>query len=152
MIDLVDIASGTPYAPEAYLFVQKGLRYTVHHIHGDAEKAQAEGLSMHVSGRDLCLGMRDLAIQMYGLLARRVLEHWNIHRTDDFGRIVFTMIDAGLMHRQDEDRLDDFFGIYTFDEAFARDRVLALISEPQRRGSRALDLELEELEMMVDSP
>jgi len=118
VIDISELASDGPYAPQAYAFVQDGLRYTVEREHGDAERIREEGGDTHVSGRELARGLRDFAIQRYGLLARRVLEHWNIHRTDDFGRIVYRMIDAGLMSRQDQDRLEDFFSVYSFDEAF----------------------------------
>jgi uncharacterized repeat protein (TIGR04138 family) len=37
----------------------------------------------------------------------------------DFGRIVFAMIDAGMMRKTDEDDLADFDNVFEFDEAFA---------------------------------
>ena len=81
----------------------------------------------HISGQELCIGLRDLAIDKYGLLAPIVLEHWNVRRTNDFGRIVFAMIDAGLMTRNNDDTMDDFRAVYDFDEAFSRDTLLARI-------------------------
>ena len=81
----------------------------------------------HVSGQQLCLGLRDFAIERYGLLARRVLEHWNIRRTDDFGRIVYHMIEAGLMTRQDDDQIEDFFGVYDFNVVFDPESLLPSI-------------------------
>jgi uncharacterized repeat protein (TIGR04138 family) len=47
-----------------------------------------------------------------------VLERWGIHKTDDFGRIVFAMIDANLMRKSDEDAFEDFQRVFEFDEAF----------------------------------
>ncbi len=76
-----------------------------------------EKLNRHVSGRELCWALRDYAMQRWGLLARVVLEAWGIRRTQDFGRIVFGFIDFDLMRKQDDDRVDDFEDVYTFDEA-----------------------------------
>lgn len=110
------------YPPEAFQFVREGLAHTVKLVHG-ADAAASPPLaeddeSRHVSGQQLCLGLRDYALSKYGMLAKTVLEHWSIHRTDDFGRIVFAMIDAGLMRKTDDDNLDDFEGVFDFDEAF----------------------------------
>jgi len=111
-----------PYPVEAFHFVQQGLGHTVERVeeygghHGDEGR--------HVSGQQLCLGLRDFAIQQYGLLAPTVLRHWNVLRTDDFGRIVFAMIEHGLMSKTSEDSLEDFRGVYDFAEAFSRDQIL----------------------------
>ncbi len=75
-------------------------------------------LNRHVSGRELCWGLRDYALKRWGILARVVLESWNIKGTDDFGRIVFGFIDFDMMRRQDGDSLDDFKEVYDFIEAF----------------------------------
>lgn len=104
-----------PYPPEAYEFVRQGLAHTSQIVHGEKDP----GENRHVSGQQLCLGLKDYAIKQYGLLARTVLGRWNIHRTDDFGRIVFGMIDQGLMRKTDEDTIDDFRGVYDFGEVFA---------------------------------
>jgi len=79
----------------------------------------------HVSGQQLCLGLRDFAIDRFGLFAPVVFGRWHIHRTDDFGRMVFAMIDARLMSRNTEDSIDDFRGVYDFEEAFSRDALLS---------------------------
>lgn len=68
----------------------------------------------HVSGEELAHACRELAMEQYGLLARTVLAHWGIQSTGDFGEIVYALIDAGLLIRQPEDRLEDFEGVYEF--------------------------------------
>lgn len=78
----------------------------------------------HVSGQQLCLGLRDFAIERFGLFAPVVFEHWHIQRTEDFGRMVFAMIDVRLMSRNDDDTIEDFRGVYDFDEALSRDALL----------------------------
>lgn len=107
------------YPQEAYQFVRDGLQHTVRTLHGEQGEREADGADRHVSGQELCMGLRDYAINRYGMLARTVLGRWGIHRTDDFGRIVFAMIDAGMMRRSDTDCAEDFRAVYEFDEAFA---------------------------------
>lgn len=110
------------YPIEAYEFVQQGLSYTVERTHGtlDLEKVRsAEDLvSRHVDGRMLCHGLRDYALMKWGMLARTVLNRWNIRRTIDFGRIVFALVDHGHMQKTDEDSVDDFRDVFDFASAF----------------------------------
>jgi uncharacterized repeat protein (TIGR04138 family) len=102
-----------PYAQEAFQFVRDGLAQTVNAIHGDEKCAER-----HVCGQELCVGLKDYAIDRYGMLARTVLSRWGINRTDDFGRIVFAMIEAGLMRKSEEDSFEDFCEVFDFEEAF----------------------------------
>jgi len=104
------------YPIEAFEFVRLGLNSTVQRIHGDATGKPEEHL--HVSGQQLCQGLRQFAIGRYGLLAKVVLNHWNIHKTGDFGRIVFTMIEGKLMQKTEEDDLRDFENVFDFRKAF----------------------------------
>lgn len=119
-----------PYPIEAFHFVREGLSYTARHIHGDPESLSDH--DRHVSGQQLCLGLRDFAIERYGLLAPVVLEHCNIRRTDDFGRIVFAMIDAGFMSKTASDSMEDFRAVFDFEEGFAQEELLAHLEAPRR--------------------
>lgn len=103
------------YPPEAYDFVQQGLSFTVQDIHGRAAKPRA---SRHVSGQQLCEGIRLYALNQYGMLAGTVLRNWNISSTLDLGRIVFALIEAGQMQRTDEDTIEDFRNVFDFKTAF----------------------------------
>lgn len=106
--DLVRSDARYPY--EAYRFVFESLEHTVRMI----------GERRHVSGRELLEGVRALALDQFGGLARMVLENWNIRKTDDFGEIVFNLVGAGLMGKTDTDRKEDFQDVFDFDEAFPR--------------------------------
>lgn len=77
-----------------------------------------EKLNRHVSGRELCWGLRDYALKRWGALAPVVLDTWNIRTTTDFGRIVFGFIEFDMMRKQDDDRLEDFADVYNFSDAF----------------------------------
>jgi uncharacterized repeat protein (TIGR04138 family) len=77
----------------------------------------------HLTGGELAHACRDLALEQYGLLARTVLAHWGIATTADIGEIVYALIDAGLLIRQPEDRLEDFEDVYAFSRAFEEEYV-----------------------------
>lgn len=108
----------TRFCPSAYVFVQEGLRYTVQRLE-DSGETDLTPDNRHISGRHLCLGLRDYALHQYGHLARTVLGSYGIRRTEDFGRIVFTLVDVGLMRKTEEDRAEDFESVFDFEEAFA---------------------------------
>lgn len=107
-----------PYPPEAFAFVQEGLRHTVERLFEHEDESVSP--ERHVSGQQLCMGLRDFAIDQFGLLARTVLASWSIRRTEDFGRVVFTLVEAGLMRKTDEDNIEDFSGVFDFAEVFGR--------------------------------
>lgn len=96
------------YDPEAYLFVLAGLHVTVSHL----------AAPRHLTGQELAEGLRLYGIDQFGPLAAQVFEHWGVRTTEDFGRIVFSLVDAHLLRKTEEDCLEDFQGIYEFAEAF----------------------------------
>lgn len=95
------------YHPDAYEFVMQSLWFT-------QKKMKEAG---HVSGRQLLEGIRKFAIQQYGPLAKAVFGHWGVKTTNDFGEIVFNMIDAGLLRKTESDKKADFDNVYDFDTA-----------------------------------
>lgn len=119
------------YPADAYVFVQQGLNYTVDKVH----QQTAPEASHHVGGRELCEGLRELALKQWGLLARTVLTRWNITTTMDFGRIVFAMVDHDLLQKTDQDTLEDFKQIYDFRAAFESNyhiQTTTLVERPRR--------------------
>ena len=72
----------------------------------------------HISGEELSLGVRDLAIERFGLLAKTVLESWGIHTTDHIGEIVFDLVEGGILVKQEEDDPGDFRDLFDFEDAF----------------------------------
>jgi uncharacterized repeat protein (TIGR04138 family) len=96
------------YHETAYVFVLSAL----HHV--------IEGLPepRHITGRELAEGVRDLALARFGPMARDVLEHWGVARSGDIGELVFALVEAGILIKQDEDDLEDFENVFDFDQAF----------------------------------
>jgi uncharacterized repeat protein (TIGR04138 family) len=106
------------YSVDAFYFVQDGLATTARKLMGPRRRGQ----NRHLTGQQLALGLRDIAVEQWGLLARTVLERWEIHSTMDFGRIVYAMIDARLMGRSATDSIEDFRNVYDFRKAFDQPR------------------------------
>ena len=99
------------YHETAYVFILSALHFVLERL----EEPR------HISGRELVAGVRDLAIQRFGPMARTVLEHWGIRATADVGELVFALVDAGILIKQEEDDLADFTDVFTFDEAFGKE-------------------------------
>jgi uncharacterized repeat protein (TIGR04138 family) len=96
------------YHERGYLFVLATIEYLQSRL--DARR--------HVSGAELAWACRDFAREQFGLLAPHVLAHWRITRTEDFGRIVFTLVEIGLLVTQPGDQEEDFEKVYEFADAF----------------------------------
>ena len=107
------------YPREAFKFVQAGLSHTVEKIHADL--ADDPDASRHVSGQQLCEGLREFALKEWGLLAHTVLKRWNITSTFDFGRIVFALVEYKHMAATEEDNIEDFRNVFDFKTAFDSD-------------------------------
>ncbi len=73
-------------------------------------------LDRHVDGADLCLTLRRLASERWGMMAPAVLGSWNITSTMDFGRIVFEMVEHGALGKRPEDRIEDFKDAFDFSD------------------------------------
>jgi uncharacterized repeat protein (TIGR04138 family) len=113
---LVRIQAKDPrYHREAYLFVREALDHTQKTIGKDPR-----GRIRHVTGQELLAGIRDFALQQFGPMAKAVLEAWGVHRCEDFGEIVFNMIDVGWLAKTSKDSRADFASGYDFDEAFRK--------------------------------
>ena len=103
------------YSADAYQFVQEGLSFAVQRVHGERSDPNA---NRHITGQQLCEGLRDYALARWGLLAGTVLRRWGIASTMDFGRIVFVLIENNRLQKTDEDTIDDFRNVYDFRTAF----------------------------------
>jgi len=99
---------GDGYDERAYLFVLASLEF----LQGKLPERR------HVSGPEVTHACREFALEQYGLLARTVLEHWGIRGTADFGRIVYGLVDIGVLVTQAGDRVEDFEAVYEFEQAF----------------------------------
>lgn len=128
--DLAGVLARDPrYSIHAYAFVFEALEYTKR----TRRKARARDrrtpkldYSQHVNGRELCEGVRDLALKQYGLLAVAVLGQWGLRSTSDIGEIVYNLIASGDLETTPQDSRADFDGVFDFEAALRRDYVMPL--------------------------
>ena len=109
---------------EAYNFVYEALDFTLKHVIQSASPQ-----NQHVSGQELLEGVRRYSIEQFGCLARTVLETWGVTETENFGEIVFNLVEHDLMGKQDSDCIEDFRDLYDFSEAFAVEPVFCYCRE-----------------------
>ena len=115
------------YHPDAYRFVFEALQYTQEKLQKpkgrqrDIESDEPEDEEAHITGQELLHGIRELALKRFGLLARTVFQTWGVRSTSDFGRIVFELVDRGEMRKTERDSLDDFIGVFEFEDALDRE-------------------------------
>jgi uncharacterized repeat protein (TIGR04138 family) len=95
----------------AYLFVLGALEYCQQQL---PERR-------HITGRELAIACRQLALERFGVMAGLVLEHWGVRKTSDIGDIVFTLVDLELLMSQPTDTRDEFADVFDFSQAFERD-------------------------------
>jgi uncharacterized repeat protein (TIGR04138 family) len=96
------------YPEAAYVFVLGALNYVLERLPEPR----------HITGGEMAGGVRDMAIERFGPMARTVLEHWGIEQTADVGEIVFALVESGVLIKQEEDTRDDFIDVFDFDDAF----------------------------------
>ena len=96
----------------AYYFLRDALDYTL------KQRKKTTGSHSHVTGPQLLEGVRQHALKSFGPMVPTVFEYWGVRRTDDFGVMVFALVEVGIFGKTDSDSLADFKGVYTFHDAF----------------------------------
>ncbi len=118
------------FARNAYFFALDALDYTMVRLGRDRKT----GEERHIGGKDLLLGIQELAAEQFGPMALVVFRRWGVQTAEDFGEIVFNLIDAGLLSRRPEDSRLDFASGIDFERVFAdkyRARIAAISEQPQ---------------------
>ena len=100
------------YSRDAYLFVREALDHTQKSVAKSVRRVR------HVSGQELLEGIREFALEQFGPMTKTLLEEWGVRCCQDFGEIVFNMIEVGWLAKTDKDSRADFSNGYDFDEAF----------------------------------
>jgi uncharacterized repeat protein (TIGR04138 family) len=101
------------YRRDAYFFLREALDYT-QKVVAKAKKGEIR----HVTGQQLLGGIRDYALSQFGPMTLTVLEEWGIRSCEDFGEMVFNMVENNLLAKTEKDSREDFKGGYNFEEAF----------------------------------
>ena len=109
------VAKDPRYTRDAYLFVREALDFTQKNV-----SKESKGQMRHISGQELLGGIRDFALQQFGPMTMLVFEEWGVKRCEDFGEIVFNMVEANLLAKTETDSRQDFKSGYDFYETFRK--------------------------------
>jgi len=104
------VKSDARYKLEAYVFVIEALYRRVEKLKKETDEVR------HLTAKELLEAIRKLGWERYGRLAKTVFEHWGVKDTADFGEIVFNLIDVGEFSKTEDDKREDFAGIFDLDE------------------------------------
>jgi uncharacterized repeat protein (TIGR04138 family) len=96
---------------EAYAFVMDALEFTIRRI----------GARRHVSAAELLDGLCAHAKGRFGLMAWTVLERWGVGTTRDVGTIVFQLVEAGVLSKQETDARSDFDDVLDLQQVLEED-------------------------------
>lgn len=127
------------YDVKAYSFVREGLDYTLKSLKRGIDKTGHN----HVTGSELLEGLREYTLKEFGPMGKIVLNEWGIKNCRDFGDIVFHLVNHGILGKNDNDKIEDFSEIWSFDEAFEKPfrpdeeaKKIVLRKEKKIRASR----------------
>ena len=109
------LAKDERFHRDAYLFMREALDFTQKLI-----GAKNQGKVRHVSGQELLDGLRQYSLQQFGPMTATVFEEWGIRNCQNFGEIVFNMVEIGLLAKTEKDSREDFQSGYDFTDAFRK--------------------------------
>ena len=109
------VANDPRYQRDAYIFLRDALDFAT------KQQKKAKGTTVrHVSGPELLGGVRQYALKEFGPMVLTVFDNWGIRSCEDIGHMVFNLIGAGVFGKTDQDSIEDFKGVYDFQDAFAK--------------------------------
>ena len=118
MVNLI-VKEDDRYTREAYGFLKEALDFTMDKERKRMGKAVSK-TQRHVTGQELLEGVREYAVEQFGPMAYTVLISWGLERCEDFGEMVFNLIEYGVFSKNEDDTKEDFAAIYDFEEAFLK--------------------------------
>lgn len=72
----------------------------------------------HVTGRELLEGVKELLMHRFGPMTLTVLRHWGIENTEDFGNIVFNLVQNSVLSKMESDTIEHFRDVYDLEKVF----------------------------------
>ncbi len=110
------------YNEGVYEFVMQALSYT--------QKKFKK--TKHVTSEELLLGIKELLLTNFGPMTLTVLKHWGIESTDDFGNVVYNLVEDKILSRSDEDDFEKFKDAYDFKKVFKEEYERKLAQKIRR--------------------
>jgi uncharacterized repeat protein (TIGR04138 family) len=114
------VEADSRYHRDAYVFLRQALDFC-HKSElkaGRKERVVEKPGDNHVSVAHLLDGIRRYALEEYGPMAMMVLNSWGIQSCEDFGELVFKMVEHRLLSVTEQDTREEFRKGFDFFEAF----------------------------------
>jgi uncharacterized repeat protein (TIGR04138 family) len=115
VVDLI-IRDDARFTKGVYYFMREALDHTLSNL----KRKKKIRKSNHVSGQQLLEGIREYALDQYGPMTMTLLEQWGVNACEDFGEIVFNLVEHGVFGKTESDQKQDFSQGYDFRKAFVQ--------------------------------
>jgi uncharacterized repeat protein (TIGR04138 family) len=109
------LAQDPRYGRDAYSFLREVLSGTMKR-RGKTKK----DMEAHVSAAEILEVFRLHALKEFGPMALTVLAYWGIYTPTDIGNMVFALVDAKFLTKNEEDTVDSFRVGPPFEEIFSQ--------------------------------
>lgn len=129
------------YPKGAYHFVRKALNFTTENI----QKKNRKGTTTEdIPIPHLIQGIGEYAHDQFGPLASCVFKNWSILNGEDFGNIVFNLVEHGAFSKSDQDAREAFKEMLDFKEilespympAARRAEIISKTATPKRKKQK----------------
>jgi uncharacterized repeat protein (TIGR04138 family) len=110
--ELAPIANIVGFSVDAILFACDVLYETPSYVGDEPGDVIAE--ARDCTAAELCRAVPEYARNLFGTEAQSALREFGILTSDDLGRLIFTLVDSGLLTALPEDRPEDFVGLCRF--------------------------------------
>lgn len=107
------------YSLQAYQFVFEALDFTAQKLGKNLSSPHES--ERHVTAPQLLEGIREYSLKQFGYMTTTLFELWGIRCCEDFGEVIFNLVESGLMGKTESDSKNDFRGGYDFRKSFEED-------------------------------
>lgn len=70
----------------------------------------------HTNALGVCRCVLELSVDWFSNHAEATLREWSVVRSEDVGRIVYGLVNAGVTHTSEQDRIEDFDHLFDLDQ------------------------------------
>jgi len=70
-------------------------------------------------------------------MSKAVLNEWGVKTTDDFGQVVFNLVNSSVLGKNETDSPNDFKNVFTFDDAFVKPFAPRNAAVPVRKATQS---------------
>ena len=121
-----DIAAALDVELDQVEFIQAALRE-----HRFRRKQRGESTPKHMNAREVCIAVRDHAVNLSRSSedGKALLVELGITSSEQVGKVIYGMVGRGLLEATQDDRPEQFDGLFTLDElmtapAIKRDKAI----------------------------